>query len=238
MELLKDKMILITGATSGIGKQIVLSLLSVKTKLLLVGRNEKVLKQLSNKKGNIAEISYAKVDLGNDKDLTAFIKNLKKSSIEPDIFVHSAGIFHYANISSTSDAIMEQEYNINFRAPFILTRDLLDVIKKRKSQIVFINSLASINVRSNLSAYAISKSALKTFAEVLYHELHTFGVRITTIYPSRVATPMQELVCELEGIQYTPDQFISTKTIADIVLNVIASSQNAEISEIIVRTNP
>ena len=238
MESLKDKIILITGGTSGIGKEIVKSLLNVKTTLLLIGRNEKMLKQISNERNKVAEVIYAKVDLANDKDINLFINKLKESLIEPDILIHGAGVFHYANISSTSNDILDQEYKVNFRAPFILTRELLDAIKEKKGQIVFINSLASIKPKSNLSAYATSKGALKIFAEVLKHEVHSSGVRITTIYPSRVATPMQELACELEGIPYTPDTFISPKTIADTVINVISLPSHAEISDIIIRTNP
>jgi short-subunit dehydrogenase len=231
----ENKTVILTGASSGIGKEIALSLLLYKLKLLLIGRNEVVLNQIVNKPNKKAEIKYMKVDFSNDEELALSLEQIKNLGIEPDIIIHCAGIFHHAVISHTTNEMMDQSYKVNFRAPFIITRDLLDIIKRKKGQIIFINSTACQNPKSNLSAYASSKGALKVFAEVLHQEVYPYGVRVTTLFPGRTATPMQEKVCELEGRDYNPEHFMSTKTMVDLVINLLQLPSNVEISDLTIR---
>lgn len=235
MDSFKEKLILITGATSGIGKEISLALSAYQTNLMILGRNERVLKQLKDETKKTAKIDYLKIDFSNDEELDLMLNNMNERNIEPDILIHCAGTFQYGSISDTSDKVIDQSYKINLRAPFILTKSLLEGIKQKKGQILFVNSTASVSPKSNVAVYASFKSALKTFAEVLHHEVYPFGVRVSTIYCGRVATPMQEMVCKLEGREYSPENYISAHTIAETVINLLKLPSNVEISELTIR---
>jgi short-subunit dehydrogenase len=234
MNILENKTIVISGASSGIGKEIALSLQNYNVCLLLLGRNEAVLKNMANASKK-AKTCFLKVDFSRDEDLKALNEYIKGSDLEPDILIHCAGVFHSASVSETSAEIMDEAYMVNFRAPFIITRDLLGFIKKAKGQIIFISTTASIHPKANLAAYASAKAALNTFVEVLHQEVYPFGVRITNIFPGRVATPMQENVCKLEGKDYVPENFIHPSVLSNTVIDLLTLPANVEISELIIR---
>ena len=149
--------------------------------------------------------------------------------------IHCAGIFHHARIQDSDNDILDKVFRINFRAPFIMTRALLDDIVRNQGQVIFINSTASNDPKINTSVYSSSKSALKTFSEVLYREVHHLGVRIATIYPGMVATPMQEIVCKNEGRDYIPENYLQPETIAQHVIQLLTLPDNAEIRHITIK---
>lgn len=217
------------------GKEIALSLLPYNIQLVVVGRNVHALNEISDKVDKKATVSVFQADFSKEEDIYSFLKLIHAARLEPDIILHCAGSFHLASIQNSSTEILDESYRINFKAPFIITRDLLESIIKKKGQIIFMNSTASIYPKSNVAAYASIKSALKTFAEILHQEVYSFGVRVTSIYPGRVATPMQEKVCQMEGKSYHPEKFIQTETISKTVLDLLSLPENVEISEVIIR---
>ncbi len=235
MDLLKNKTILITGASSGIGRDISMSLLQFDIQLLLVGRNMDSLNQIAEKNNQRAKISVFQADFSRDNEIYSLLNYIHTEKIEPDIIIHCAGAFHLASIQDTSVDMMNESYNVNFKAPFLITKDLLDTLIKKKGQILFFNSTASIYPKANVAAYATIKSALKTFAEILHQEVYPYGVKVCSIYPGRVATPMQEKVCELEGKAYHPEKFIQAETISKTVIDLLTLPDHVEISEIIIR---
>jgi short-subunit dehydrogenase len=204
MHFLNNKLILITGASRGIGKEITLALMEFNTRLLLIARNESALKELSSNRNCPAVVDYRVVDLSKDHELYSFLDEMKALGLEPDILIHCAGVYYSSKIVHSRDEIIDESYKVNFRAPFILTRDS-------------------------------TKNSLSTFAEVLHKEVFPDGVSVTTIYPGRVETPMQNEVHQIEGKRYFPERLIQPREIAEIVLNVLDLPDTVEIKEFIVR---
>lgn len=235
MKELNDKTILLTGASSGIGRQIAMALLQFRVRLLLVGRNQSILESIKSNPNNIAEVQYKKVDLSNDADLLSFLEKIKKNGFELDILIHCAGVYHHGGILDTPDQALDHSYKVNFRAPFIITRELLNIIKKKKGQILFINTTAILNPGSNNVAYASIKGALRTMAEAIHQEVYPFGVRVTNLYLGRVDTPMQKQVCESEGKEYIPKHFLTTSNIADSVIKLLTLPPDVQINNITIR---
>ena len=103
MQSLKNKLVLITGATSGIGLRIVHALAEHRANLLLIGRNENVLKEVSGLYNKTINVTYFRADLTKDDELFELLRFIKLSSLEPDILIHCAGIFNHARIQDTSN---------------------------------------------------------------------------------------------------------------------------------------
>jgi NADP-dependent 3-hydroxy acid dehydrogenase YdfG len=235
MRPLENRLIIISGASSGIGRAVVEALSGHHPRLVIIGRNVEALKRIVAEYGDRLDISDFKVDLSRDDEIEGFIKHLKDRKLEADILIHCAGIFHHAPIQEASNESIDLVFQVNFRAPFIMTRALLDDIIQHMGQVLFINSTASNDPKINTSVYSSSKSALKTFAEVLYREVHHHGVRIATIYPGMVATPMQEMVCKQEGRPYIPENYLQPEIIAQQVIQLLTLPENAEIRDITIK---
>jgi len=232
---LENRLVILSGASSGIGRAIADALCQHHPRLLVIGRNVPELKRIVAKYGDRLEISYLKVDLSRDEEIEDFIKHLKDKEMEAEILIHCAGIFHSSRIQDTSNESIDHVFQVNFRAPFIITRALLDDIIRHMGQVLFINSTASHDPKVNTSVYASSKSALKTFAEVLYREVHHHGVRIATIYPGMVDTPMQEIVSKNEGREYLPETYLQPEVIAQQVIQLLTLPDNAEIRNVTIK---
>jgi len=231
----ENKRFLITGATSGMGKAIAESFLENGMKGILIGRNKQVLNEFKSKFGDQTEIHTLCVDLKKRDQLYSFIKFVEKNNLDIDYVVHSAGFFDMCPIVETTDEMLEGSFDINFRVPFILTRELIPNLSKTKGQFIFINSTSASLYKANKAIYSSFKAALKMFAETLFHEVNSLGVKVTSIYPGRVATPMQERIRELEKLPYKPDEYMSVESLAAMVLKLINLPEDVEIRHLTIR---
>ncbi|MCP3663354.1 MAG: SDR family NAD(P)-dependent oxidoreductase [Gammaproteobacteria bacterium] len=235
MGTLKGRKILITGATSGIGKAIAIKLILEDAKVILTGRNLDAMKELKRLSNEKTQASIYEADLGKSQQVYKLLKGLKENGDIPDSLIHSAGLFKFGSIEDTSDDMLLDCLQINFIAPFMLTRDWLQIRPQTRGAVIFINSTVALMPKSGVFAYAASKSALKSLADSLCEESGTSRVRVSTIYPGRVATPMQEKVCELDGSTYNTDRFIAPEIIVDEVLRLLTLPANAEIRDLVIR---
>ena len=96
----------------------------------------------------------------------------------------------------------------NLVAPAELTRLLLPQLRAAQGHVVFVNSGAGLRANAEWAAYAASKHGLKALADALRQEEHGNGVRVTSVYPGRTATPMQEKVHQQEGKEYDAARWI------------------------------
>jgi short-subunit dehydrogenase len=101
--------------------------------------------------------------------------------------------------------------------------------------VVFVNSGAGLSANAEWAAYAASKHGLKALADALRQEEHGNGVRVTTVYPGRTATPMQEKVHRQEGRPYDPSRWIDPESVATAALTALDLPRDAEITDLTVR---
>ena len=97
-----------------------------------------------------------------------------------------------------------------------------------------INSGAGMRVNPNWGSYGASKFALRGYAEALRAEEEPHGVRVTTIYPGRTATPMQRDVRAAEGGDYDPDAYLRPETVAEAVMFVAGMPVSVCVNEILI----
>jgi NADP-dependent 3-hydroxy acid dehydrogenase YdfG len=101
--------------------------------------------------------------------------------------------------------------------------------------VVFLNSGSGLSASPSWSAYAASKHALRALADALRIEEQANGVRVTSLYPGRTATPMQQKVHDQEGRDYSADDWIDPATVAAAILHVLDLPADATISDLTVR---
>jgi short-subunit dehydrogenase len=117
----------------------------------------------------------------------------------------------------------------------VLTAPLLPALRAAGGTVVFVNSSAGLQAHARWSAYAASKFGLRALADSLRAEEAGTGVRVTTVFPSRTATPMQEKVHEQEGREYDASRWIQPATVAASVLHVLDLPHDATIPELVIR---
>jgi NADP-dependent 3-hydroxy acid dehydrogenase YdfG len=227
----------ITGATSGIGKAIALALAAeANVKLCVCGRNVEQLQRLARQlcEKQIETLSCP-VDLESAESIEHFVQTVESTFGRADYLVHSAGVITQAVIEQGTMEDFDRHYAVNVRAPYLLTKRLLPMLKKSQGQAVFINSTAGLAAASRIGQYAASKHALKAIADSLRDEVNADGVRVLSIFLGRTATPMQASVFAAEGREYHPELLMQPEDVASVVVNALKLPRTAEITEIKMR---
>ena len=190
----QDKVILITGASSGIGRATALIFAELKAKVILSSRNEEkleFLKQEIELRGGQAFVIKADVSSLEDTQKMVMASILKWGTI--DILIANAGVYfqdvsHEINVES-----FRESFKINFFGVLHAIKSVLPEMKHQgKGHIVIVNSLDAKKGIIGDSPYVAAKSALDGLGDVLRQELKGEGIKITSIYPARVDTPMIE----------------------------------------------
>jgi len=201
----------VTGATSGLGRSLVESLVAEGAVVYALGRDQRALDELA---GGLGE-------------------RLRPHAI--DLLIHAAGVVELGPVDSAPISALDEQYRINLRAPFLITQLLLPKLVVQKGQIVFINSGAGLTARAGWSQYAISKFGLKALADALREEVKPEGVRVMSVYPGRAATPMQAKVRALEGQPYKPDDFLQPSDVTSMVLAALSLPRSADVIDLNIR---
>lgn len=107
-----------------------------------------------------------------------------------DTYIHCAGGFRWAHLDQTSDQDFDFLLNINLRAAFLLTRELVASMKKRNfGRIVYVSARASMAPPAGMSAYAASKAGLNAMALALADEVKGFNINVNAVLPTIIDTP-------------------------------------------------
>jgi NADP-dependent 3-hydroxy acid dehydrogenase YdfG len=231
-----DQIAVVTGASSGIGRALAIALAKQGANLFLIGRQADALNDLTAtiQTYDVRGWSFP-ADLTQDQAIHDITTHLRQQFGRVDILVHSAGAFAMESFEVAPIEDFDHLYRVNVRAPYLLTQQLLPLIKARQGQVVFINSSVGLNARARVSQYAATKHALKAIADSLREEVNAAGVRVVSIYPGRTASPMQAMVYQLENRVYQPEQLIQPEEIAAVITTVLSLPKGAEVTDINIR---
>lgn len=178
--------VLITGAAGVFGHWILEAFLKAGANIICSDIRVDALRQqvasLGSASGNI---KIYEDDLENDDSLISLVDKVKTLWKSPDIFVDCAGIYPFNNILEVSNSEWDRIFNVNVRAPFILTRDVANLMIKHKIEgsIIHIGSGAARSLRLNGLPYCISKTALERLAKGFALELAPHGIRVNIVEP-------------------------------------------------------
>lgn len=222
---------LVTGAGSGIGAAVADRLAGRGEELLLLARTEERAAQLAERYRGARTLV---VDLGDLDGLEAVLAATEAPE-RLDSVLHVAGVVDLAPVADLGLGQLREQVDVNLLAPVLLTRWALPAVRRARGLVLFVNSSAGLSASAGWSAYAASKFGLRAVADSLRAEELEHGVRVTTVFPSRTATPMQEKVHEQEGGVYDASRWIRPGTVADTILHVLDVPADATIPEVTVR---
>ncbi len=184
---------LVTGATSGIGLSVARGLLEKGYFVLMTGRNGEALDQEKSRACSQGRsIETLVCDLSRQKDVETLIEVTRAAFQDKvNILVNNAGIATFASIEETTPEEFDHIISVNLRAPYLLSREILPLMKAQKEGlIVNISSVAGIDAWSGTSLYSMTKFALRGLTGSLLAEGAPFGVKAVAICPGYVATPL------------------------------------------------
>lgn len=183
---LTGKQILVTGASSGIGRGIAIACSKMGASVIINGRNEQRLSETMSEMEGDENLSLA-ADLSNSISLVEMISRLPKL----DGVVHCAGIGQRILCKQLQEQDLDTIMNVNFKAPVMLQAELLKQKKiNRGASIVFISSIASDSPSIGNAVYSASKGAIISYANCLALELAPRQIRVNCILPAMVWTDL------------------------------------------------
>ena len=127
---------------------------------------------------------------------------------------------------------------MNLLAPVELTRLALPALRAARGTVVMVNSGAGLRAGPTWSAYAASKFGLRAFADALRQEEVDHGVRVTSVFPGRTATPMQQQVHAQEGREYDAEDWLAPATVAATIVHVLDLPADATVPDVTVNPGP
>ena len=219
---------LITGAGSGIGAAVAEALHGRGDDLVLLARNPERADTLAERFPGATLIMADLADPDAIDQITGLPDRL-------DSVQHIAGVVELAPVAELRAEHLREQLEVNLVAPALLTRACLPALRAARGIVVFVNSGAGLAAGASWAAYAASKFGLRALADSLRAEELGNGVRVTTVFPSRTSTRMQEKVHEQEGRTYDSSLWISPETVAATVLHVLDVPRDATIPEVTVR---
>jgi NADP-dependent 3-hydroxy acid dehydrogenase YdfG len=222
---------LITGAGSGIGAAVARRLLDRGDELWLLARDAGRAKELA---GRYEGARTLVGDLAEPERLSWALSHQELPE-RLDSLHHIAGIVELGPVGDTTPKTWNQTLAANLVSPAELTRLLLPQLRLARGHVLFVNSGSGLNAHAEWSAYAASKHGLKALADALRLEEHGNGVRVTSVYPGRTATPMQAKVHSQEGKEYDASRWIAPESVATTILTAIDLPRDAEINDLTVR---
>ena len=188
--IMTNKVIWITGASSGIGKALAIKFSNEGWQVAASARRENLLKELNKKYPNIHSFALDVTDSEKCKIVSVEILN-KLKNIE--ICVFCAGIHDPQSEKKFSLDTIRQIMETNFFGTINSINSIIDYYKEKKSgQISIVSSVAGYRGLPAAGAYCASKSALSSFAESLYFDMKRFNVRVSLINPGFIKTPMTD----------------------------------------------
>jgi NAD(P)-dependent dehydrogenase (short-subunit alcohol dehydrogenase family) len=185
---LDDKVAVVTGASSGIGYAIAEAMSEAGAKLVLVGRNEERLRRCA---GACGEAHVVAVELVADAAPALIVSEALAAFGRIDSIVHSAGIFWPKPLAEAPLEDFDMQWRVNVRAPYALTQAALPHLR-RDSSIIFVSSIAGQVAFPNSAAYCATKGAIEQLTTALAVELSPQGIRVNSIAPGNIRTPMNE----------------------------------------------
>lgn len=225
---------LLTGAGSGIGAVLARRLHERGDSLVLLARSEERAAEL------VSSHPGATTIVADLADPVALERALADAELPGalDSVLHVAGVVDLGGVGELTAASWRHQLDVNLTSPAVLTRAVLPSVRAARGLVVFVNSSAGLAAHPQWSAYAASKFGLRALADALRAEEVGHGVRVSTVYPGRTATPMQQEVHRQEGKEYDAADWIDPASVADTILHVLDLPRDATVPDVTVRPGP
>lgn len=234
MVLSPKRRALITGASSGIGKETAIAFAKAGMDLVLVGRSTERLEPVAQQVrqlGGSAEV-YA-VDLAQVQEVKAKVDAIATAGEPIDILVNNAGMGYTGDLRSIPLEDWQRVLDLNLTSVFQCIQAVLPSMRDRQSgTIVNVASIAGYQAFPGWGAYNVSKAALISLSKTLAAEERSNGIRVTIVSPGAVNTPIWDT--DTVHADFGRDKMLTPATVAQTILQAVLMPKEAVIEELIV----
>ena len=229
---LQNKVIAITGASDGIGREIALRLAQEGTNLALIARSAEKLDETKKKAEDLGAKSVRTYvcDLRRTEDLEHTAKAVVLDFGRTDILINDAGVWQKLNpLENIEPDTIDEVIGTNLSALIHATRFFLPHLKEQKeAAIVNVVSKSGLVAQKGQSVYTASKYGVRGFTEVLREDLKGSGVRVAGVYQSGTDTKMFEKT----GEAFATDTFTKAADLADVVAYMLSRPERIWLNEV------
>lgn len=218
----KNKTVLVTGASKGIGKAIAKQFCEDGYNVFICARSNELLKQTAQQ---IGATGYFAMDLTCAQNCKKLVEDIVNATGSLDILVNNAGDYVYSPIEKTEENDIDRLINLNVKAPFLLCKYAAKYMKENKQgRIINIGSISGVVGEANASLYSMTKSCFQGFSKALGLELAQYNITVNTVNPGWVQTELAQDAVEQSDFSYQEEidmipqkRFIQPEEIAKFV---------------------
>lgn len=197
---MKDKVVLITGASSGIGRALAKTFAAHGSKLVLMARQENKLLELANElKANHAEVAIHTGDVSVEKDCQSMVDLALQRFGRIDVLINNAGLSMRALFNEVDLSVIRQLMDVNFWGTVYCTKHALPELLKTKGSLVGISSIAGKKGLPARTGYSASKFAMEGFMETLRTENLKKGLHVLVACPGFTASNIRNVALAKDG---------------------------------------
>ncbi|MDX8360219.1 MULTISPECIES: SDR family oxidoreductase [Bacillaceae] len=239
-----DTVVVITGGGSGIGEAAAHRIAKEGADVLIVGRTQSKLETVSkqiNEEVNRNAVQYFVADVTNEERITELAVFVQKNYGHLDILINNAGASPVSRLFNTSTEDWDFVQETNLKSVFLVSKYLGQLMaessekdegKRKDRTIVNVASLSGHKAAPTLPHYSAAKAAVVNLSKTLAHELAQFGIRVNSVSPGFINTPMTEISLESERFMKTIERSTAMGRVgeAEEIANVIAFMASSEAS--------
>ncbi len=228
---LVGKTAVVTGASSGIGSAIAKELAEAGANVVLAARNGEKLATIAEEMNQKAKMLCVKIDVTKQKDVNFLAERAQQAFGSVDIYVNNAGMMGSSRVLEGDVSDWEQMIDINVKGVLYGIHSVLpDMLEKKSGHIVNIASDSGFEVTERLTVYCATKFAVRAISAGMEKELVQTGVRVTSISPGMVETPLSS-----ESPFESNRKKLEPKDIARAVVYAVTQPDYVNVNEILVR---
>lgn len=189
----KNKVVVISGASSGIGKELAKQLFKKGTKLALLARREDKLKQLvATEFNNSTDVIWVKTDVSNREEVKAAVQKVIQRFGQIDAVINNAGVGYFGSFENISIEDFDRILKTNIYGVLHLSQESIPYLKNTKGIIMNVSSGLSKRALPYLTVYAASKSMLDSLSDGMRLELKPYGINVVNYCPPETETEIFE----------------------------------------------
>ena len=214
---LMNKLILITGATKGIGRSTAFTFAKAGWNLILVARNSKALEKLKNElKGFDINVNLCNCDLSDSENIDSSISKILKESGCPSVVLNNAGFAYNGELIEMPLKQWQNILQVNLTSIFQICARIVPLMRVNGGLIINVSSHAASNAFPHWGAYCVSKAALASFTKCLREEERKNSIKACTITLGSVNTPLWD--SEFVKSDFNRDAMLSPENVSQTIL--------------------